>query len=78
MTVHVVSLVDNNVIETISDIEGPVLSVALSPEGKHVAISSGDGSLKIWSVNEKTAIKEFNCVPCVNSFASATVLCKIF
>ena len=30
--------------------EGPVLQVSFSPDGKYLASSGGDGTVKVWSV----------------------------
>lgn len=63
----------------IAAIEGtaPYLSVAICPKSKLLAASCGDGKLRVWSVSDKTLVKEIDCLPKVNSFSNASVLCEL-
>ncbi|XP_063971990.1 WD repeat and HMG-box DNA-binding protein 1 [Diachasmimorpha longicaudata] len=53
--------------------EAPILDVTLDPKEEFVASSSGDGTLRIWSIQEKKAIHTLNVVPKCNSFFTAKV-----
>lgn len=62
----------------IQDHKGPVLSIALCPQMKYASTASGDGSLRIWDIDTQKILKEISCVPKINTFYAAKVLCKYF
>lgn len=55
---------------------GPCLSVAICPNSKYLASSSGDTKLRIWDIESNNLVEEIMCFPKVNSFANAKNLCK--
>ncbi|KAJ8931900.1 hypothetical protein NQ314_015169 [Rhamnusium bicolor] len=59
-----------------NDLSGPCLSVAICPNAKMVAASSGDSKLRIWDVEANKLLKEICCFPKVNSFSNAKLLCE--
>ncbi|GJQ71634.1 hypothetical protein Trydic_g11333 [Trypoxylus dichotomus] len=56
---------------------GPPLSVALCPKADLICVASGDGYLRIWNVKTQTLLKDLNCVPKINSFMNAKLLCRM-
>lgn len=56
-------------------LKGPPLSIALSPNSEHLAVSSGDEFLRIFSVENRNIANEIKCVPKSNSFMNAKELC---
>lgn len=60
----------------ISDHKGPVLSVAICPQMKYVSTSCGDGMLRIYDIDTQKLVKQISCVPKINTFYAAKVLCK--
>lgn len=60
-----------------SEHNGPVLSMAICPQMKYAATACGDGFLRIWDIDMQKMIKDINCVPKINTFYSAKVLCKM-
>ncbi|KPJ08679.1 WD repeat and HMG-box DNA-binding protein 1 [Papilio machaon] len=57
--------------------KGPVLSVAICPHMKYAATACGDGVLRIWDIDTQKVVKEVTCVPKINTFYAAKVLCRI-
>lgn len=58
-------------------INGPPLSVAICPNLKYIAVTSGDTFLRVWNVEDQNVIYEVSCVPKTNSFMNAKILCKL-
>lgn len=58
-----------------SEHKGPVLSMTICPQMKFAATASGDGVMRIWDIDTQKVIKEFACVPKINTFYAAKVLC---
>lgn len=56
--------------------KGPVLSIAICPQMKFACTASGDGTLRIWDVDMQKVVKEISCVPKINTFYAAKVVCK--
>lgn len=54
---------------------GPVLSIAICPHMKYASTASGDGVIRIWDIDTQKIVKEINCVPKINTFYAAKVLC---
>ncbi|KAJ0182402.1 hypothetical protein K1T71_001771 [Dendrolimus kikuchii] len=59
------------------DHQGPVLSVAICPHMKYASSACGDGVLRIYDIDTQKIIKEISCVPKINTFYAAKVLCRI-
>lgn len=59
-----------------SDHKGPVLSIAICPQMKYVSTACGDGTLRIYDIDTQKLVKEISCVPKINTFYAAKVLCK--
>ncbi|CAG9796474.1 unnamed protein product [Diatraea saccharalis] len=57
--------------------KGPVLSTAICPHMKYATTASGDGILRIWDIDTQKIVKEITCVPKINTFYSAKVLCRM-
>ncbi|RVE48134.1 hypothetical protein evm_007194 [Chilo suppressalis] len=57
--------------------KGPVLSIAVCPHMKFAATASGDGVLRIWDIDTQKILKDINCIPKINSFYAAKVLCRM-
>ncbi|XP_068626537.1 WD repeat and HMG-box DNA-binding protein 1 isoform X2 [Battus philenor] len=57
--------------------KGPVLSIALCPHMKYAATACGDGVLRIWDIDTQKVVKEVVCVPKINTFYAAKILCRI-
>lgn len=76
MEVRVFNIKDKNTCFNFTGVSGPPLSVALSEDGKMVAVSSGEGCLRIWDVHSQVMLKEINGTPKTNSFMNAKLLCK--
>ncbi|XP_013135279.1 PREDICTED: WD repeat and HMG-box DNA-binding protein 1 [Papilio polytes] len=57
--------------------KGPVLSVAICPHMKYAATACGDELLRIWDIDTQKVVKEVTCVPKINTFYAAKVLCRI-
>ncbi|XP_022130304.2 WD repeat and HMG-box DNA-binding protein 1 [Pieris rapae] len=60
-----------------SDHKGPVLSIAICPQMKYAVTASGDGILRIWDIDTQKTIKELSCVPKINTFYVAKVICRM-
>ncbi|XP_017778224.1 PREDICTED: WD repeat and HMG-box DNA-binding protein 1 isoform X2 [Nicrophorus vespilloides] len=58
-------------------INGPPLSVSLCKNLKNLAVSCGDGKLKIFNIEDQSLIKEISVVAKANSFENAKELCRI-
>lgn len=43
---------------------------------KYVSTACGDGNLRIYDIDTQKLVKEINCVPKINTFYAAKVLCK--
>lgn len=79
MSVKVMDLTDlKNPSHTFSfaDLKGPALSVSLCPNATLLAVSSGDGMLRVWNLESQAIVKGLECVPKANSFMNADLLCK--
>lgn len=57
-------------------LNGPPLSISLCSKMKYLAVSCGDGFLRIWDVETQDLLKKLSCVPKTNSFLNAKLLCK--
>lgn len=77
MSVKVINLGDASSVFTFSELKGPPLSVALCPKAKLLAVSCGDGWLRIWNLENQTQVKGLECVPKANTFTNADLLCKL-
>ncbi|CAH0727458.1 unnamed protein product, partial [Brenthis ino] len=60
-----------------SEHKGPVLSIAICPHMKYASTASGDGIMRIWDIDTQKVVKEISCVPKINTFYSAKVLCRM-
>ncbi|KAF9801546.1 hypothetical protein SFRURICE_015040 [Spodoptera frugiperda] len=56
---------------------GPVLSIAICPHMKFSSTACGDGKLRIWDIDTQKIVKEISCVPKINTFYAAKVLCRM-
>lgn len=61
---------------TFTELQGPALSAAISPNGKYLAVASGDGKIYIWNLDTKELSKTIDCVPYSNNFTSTNILCE--
>ncbi|CAK1540165.1 unnamed protein product [Leptosia nina] len=59
------------------DHKGPVLSIAICPNMKYAATASGDGILRVLDIDTQKMVKELSCVPKINTFYAAKVLCRM-
>lgn len=59
-------------------LKGPPLSVALCPKAEILAVSSGDGYLRVWKIDGQILLAKLECLPKTNSFVNAKLLCKNF
>ncbi|XP_039757600.1 WD repeat and HMG-box DNA-binding protein 1 [Pararge aegeria] len=57
--------------------KGPVLSIAICPHMKYACTASGDGAMKVWDIDTQKVVKEVSCVPKINTFFAAKVLCRM-
>ncbi|XP_041975465.1 WD repeat and HMG-box DNA-binding protein 1 [Aricia agestis] len=60
-----------------SEHKGPVLSIALCPQMKFACTACGDGLLRVWDIDTQKIVKEIPCVPKINTFFAAKVLCRM-
>lgn len=60
-----------------SNHKGPVLSLAICPHMKYASTACGDGLMRIWDIDSQKVVKEINCVPKINTFYAAKVLCRM-
>lgn len=60
-----------------TDHKGPVLSIAICPHMKYASTACGDGKLRIWDIDTQKIVKEITCVPKINTFFAAKVLCRM-
>ncbi|XP_045493437.1 WD repeat and HMG-box DNA-binding protein 1 [Colias croceus] len=60
-----------------SDHKGPVLSIAICPHMKYAATACGDGAMRVWDIDTQKMVKEVSCVPKINTFYAAKVLCRM-
>ncbi|XP_049691894.2 WD repeat and HMG-box DNA-binding protein 1 [Helicoverpa armigera] len=56
---------------------GPVLSIAICPHMKYASTACGDGNLRIWDIDTQKIVKQVSCVPKINTFYAAKVLCRM-
>ncbi|KAK5644872.1 hypothetical protein RI129_006172 [Pyrocoelia pectoralis] len=77
MEVKVINLAKQSEILSFSGLSGPPLSVSLNPKARMLAVTSGDGMLRIWNVEDSSLLKEIDCVPKTNSFMNADCLSRI-
>lgn len=75
MDVKVIDAKETGNCYSFTGLSGPPLSVALSHDAKLLAVSCGDGLLRIWLVETQELLKEINGLPKCNSFANAKLLC---
>lgn len=78
MEIRVLNTKDKNICYNFTGVTGPPLSIAMSEDGKLLAVSSGDGYLRIWNIETQGMLKEIQGVPKTNSFMNAKLLCKLF
>lgn len=78
MEVKIIDLTDTHNVKCFTELKGPPLSIALCPKAKLLAVSCGDGTLRVWNVNNQELLKEIDCVPKTNSFMNAKLLCKYY
>lgn len=78
MEIKVIDTTDAGNCYSFSGLSGPPLSVALSCDAKMVAVSSGDGYLRIWQVDTQELLKEIGDLPKVNSFMNAKTLSMLY
>lgn len=76
MEVKVIDVADSGNCYSFTGLSGPPLSVALSYNAKMLAVSSGDGFLRVWQVNTQELLKEISGLPKYNSFMNAKLLCR--
>ncbi|XP_018571784.1 WD repeat and HMG-box DNA-binding protein 1 [Anoplophora glabripennis] len=67
----------NKEVTVFNGLAGPCLSVAICPQSKILAASSGDTMLRLWNIESNELLKEISCFPKVNSFSNAKILCRI-
>ncbi|XP_011312326.1 WD repeat and HMG-box DNA-binding protein 1 isoform X2 [Fopius arisanus] len=72
MRIHVTNL-DTSTTTELQGHEAPILAVSLDPKEEFVASSSGDGTLRVWSIKDKKSIQIWNVVPKCNSFFTAKI-----
>lgn len=75
MDVKVTDVTESGNCFSFTGLSGPPLSVALSINAKMLAVSSGDGFLRVWQVDSQQLLKEINGLPKYNSFTNAKLLC---
>lgn len=75
MEIKVIDTTESGNCYNFAGLSGPPLSVALSFDAKLLAVSSGDGFLRIWQVDTQELLKEIDGLPKYNSFMNATLLC---
>lgn len=75
MEIKVIDTNESGNCYSFTGLSGPPLSVALSHDAKMLAVSSGDGFLRIWHVDTQELLKEISGLPKCNSFANAKLLC---
>lgn len=75
MDVKVIDVTDTGNCLSFTGLSGPPLSVALSCDAKKLAVTSGDGFLRVWQVDTQELLKEINGLPKYNSFSNAKLLC---
>lgn len=61
-----------------SEHKGPVLSIAICPHMKYACTASGDGAMRVWDIDTQKVVKEVTCVPKINTFFAAKVLCELW
>ncbi|KAJ2948141.1 hypothetical protein O0L34_g9942 [Tuta absoluta] len=77
MEARICSLEGGAPLFVMSEHKGPVLSIAICPRMKFAATASGDGVLRIWDIDTQKVVKEVTCVPKINTFYAAKVLCRM-
>lgn len=70
MTIKVVPKDNSEQLFELTDHNGPVLRIHLSVNNL-LASASGDGTLKIWSLDERKVIKTFSGFEKINSYAAS-------
>ncbi|CAG9135627.1 unnamed protein product [Plutella xylostella] len=60
-----------------ADHKGPVLSIAVCPQMKYACTACGDGNLRVWDIDTQKVVSEVSCVPKINTFYAAKVLCRM-
>lgn len=56
--------------------EGPVLKIDLSSDGQRLVSSSGDGTIRIWCLNDRKELKQISGFDKVTSAFAATKFSK--
>ncbi|KAJ8681513.1 hypothetical protein QAD02_017305 [Eretmocerus hayati] len=51
--------------------DAPILGLSLDPKEEFIASSSGDGTIKVWSIKDRRSVHTWNVVPKCNSFFTA-------
>lgn len=77
MEAKICSLEGGTPLFVMKDHKGPALSVAICPHMKFASTASGDGSLRIYDIDMQKLVKEISCVPKINTFYAAKVLCRM-
>ncbi|CAH2102314.1 unnamed protein product [Euphydryas editha] len=77
MEARICSLEGGAPLLVMSEHKGPVLSIAICPNMKYACTASGDGFLRVWDIDTQKIVKEISCVPKINTFYSAKVLCRM-
>lgn len=75
MDLRVIDVTDTANCFSFTGLSGPPLSVALSFDAKKLAVTSGDGFLRVWQVDTQELLKEIDGLPKYNSFFNAKLLC---
>ncbi|XP_049875326.1 WD repeat and HMG-box DNA-binding protein 1 [Pectinophora gossypiella] len=60
-----------------SEHKGPVLSTSICPRMKYASTACGDGVMRVWDIDTQKIVKEITCVPKINTFYAAKVLCRM-
>ena len=76
MEIRVIDLSTNSISNGLKGIDGCPLGIAFCPADDLVAVSSGDGFLRVWNLENEKIVKKINCVPKTNCFESASILCN--
>ncbi|KAL0901352.1 hypothetical protein ABMA27_006631 [Loxostege sticticalis] len=77
MEARICSLEGGAPLFVMSEHKGSVLSIAICPHMKYASTASGDGMMRIWDIDTQKIVKEIACVPKINTFYAAKVLCRM-
>lgn len=78
MEAKICSLEGGAPLSVMSEHKGPVLSIAICPHMKYACTASGDGAMRVWDIDTQKVVKEVTCVPKINTFFAAKVLCELW